>query len=229
MIRALVFAGAFNPPTLAHLELAKEALSQTDRTCVVFVPSQSRYISEAQGKDFAFSGAERLAMLEACAKARPWMRVCAWELEQPEQPRTYRTLCHLRETGIEGALLLGSDKLRELSSAWRHVPEIAREFGIVCMSRGEDDCGRILEEDPVLSGLRDCIQLVRTEDRWRGVSSSEVRRQLRTLEEARRQLGQMLPTELYPLAGGALAEGAGRARAAGSVPASCAPDSFELQ
>ncbi len=206
MIRALVFAGAFNPPTAAHLALAEEALRQMDRACVVFVPSQSRYISEEQGKDFAFSGAARISMLESCAKTRPWMRVCSWELEQLEQPRTYRTLCHLRETGIQGALLLGSDKLRELSAVWRHVPEIAREFGIVCMSRGTDECARILEEDPVLAGLRDCISVVRTQDRWRGVSSSEVRRRMRALEEARRQLMEMLPEELSGLARGGLPE-----------------------
>ena len=51
MKKALAFFGAFNPPTTAHLELARYALEQTGRESVVFVPSRSAYIREEQGKD----------------------------------------------------------------------------------------------------------------------------------------------------------------------------------
>ena len=50
MKQALAFFGAFNPPTLAHLELAEYALAGTGRETVVFVPSRSAYIREDQGK-----------------------------------------------------------------------------------------------------------------------------------------------------------------------------------
>ena len=54
MKKALAFFGAFNPPTTAHLELARYALEQTGRETVVFVPSRSAYIREEQGKDYAY-------------------------------------------------------------------------------------------------------------------------------------------------------------------------------
>ena len=49
MKKALAFFGAFNPPTLAHLDLARYAMEKTGRDTVVFVPSRSVYIRETQG------------------------------------------------------------------------------------------------------------------------------------------------------------------------------------
>ena len=80
MKKALAFFGAFNPPTTAHLELARYALEQTGRETVVFVPSRSAYIREEQGKDYAYSDRARLAMLRAAREKRPWMAVTDYEL-----------------------------------------------------------------------------------------------------------------------------------------------------
>ena len=96
MTRALAFFGAFNPPTVAHVELARFALEQTGREAVVFVPSKSAYIAGEQGKDFAYGDDARLRMLRAIAATRPWMAVTDVELCAPEQPRTYDTLCRGR-------------------------------------------------------------------------------------------------------------------------------------
>ena len=129
MTKALAFFGAFNPPTAAHLGLAEFALRQTGREQAVFVPSKSVYIRDEQGKDFAYPDARRLRMLEKAAQTRPWMKVSDWEMRQPRQPRSYETLCHLREEGVQASLLFGSDKLPELEHGWLHVREIAEEFG----------------------------------------------------------------------------------------------------
>ena len=92
MIHALAFFGAFNPPTAAHLRLAEFALDETGREQAVFVPSKSVYIRDEQGKDVAYSDAQRLSMLEKAAETRPWMKVFDWEMRQPRQPRSYETL-----------------------------------------------------------------------------------------------------------------------------------------
>ena len=139
MKKALAFFGAFNPPTTAHIELAHYAMVQTGRETVVFVPSRSAYIREEQGKDYAYSDRARLAMLRAAREKRPWMAVTDYELTLDHQPRSYETLCRLKEEGYEAALLMGSDKLTELETGWKYVREIAEEFGIVCMERAGDD------------------------------------------------------------------------------------------
>ena len=199
MTRALVFVGAFNPPTNAHIALAGCALRDTQRETVLFVPSKSRYIEKDQGKDFAFMEEERLTMLRKIAKTHPWMRVCDWELRQSRQPRTYETLCHLREEGIDGALLVGSDKLEEMATNWLHVPEIAREFGIVALARGRDVGEEMIASDPLLSGLAQYIHVVQSPQDWRNTSSTGVRQRLREMQRLLEEVRQMVPQELDPL------------------------------
>ena len=175
MKKALAFFGAFNPPTTAHLELARYALEQTGRESVVFVPSRSAYIREEQGKDYAYSDRARLAMLRAAREKRPWMAVTDYELTLDHQPRSYETLCRLKEEGYEAALLMGSDKLAELETGWKYVREIAEEFGIVCMERAEDDCGEIIRNSAFLTELMPYITVLKTPEETKNISSTQVR------------------------------------------------------
>ena len=195
MRKVLAFFGAFNPPTVAHLELADFARKETGREGVIFVPSKTDYIRNSQRKDTAYSDAERLVMLERLAEKRPWLRVTDWEIRQPEQPRTYTTLCHLRDEGNAASLLLGSDKLPELSG-WKYAQEIAREFGIVILARGKDSCSGIIQEDPFLTAVSDCIRVLETPAEWRDISSSAVRETLRRLQALEAELARMVPEEI---------------------------------
>lgn len=195
----LAFFGAFNPPTVAHVELARLAMERTGREGVVFVPSQSVYIEGEQGKDFAYTDEERLAMLRRVAATRPWMAVEDLELRCQTQPRTYDTLCRLEERGYAPTLLFGSDKLAELEHGWRHVEDIARRFGFVCLTRGGDDCARMLAEDPYLRALAPFIRLVETPEALRGVSSTEARRAVAQMRALQRTLAALVPEEALPL------------------------------
>lgn len=198
MKHVLAFFGAFNPPTRAHLELADFARRKTGAGGVIFVPSRTDYIRNDQGKDSAFSNEARLEMLNTLAESRPWMLVSGWELQQETQPRSYITLCHLREEGYAPSLLLGSDNLRQLSSSWKYVPEIAREFGIVCLARSVDSCETIIRESPLLSSLSDCITVLETPDEWKEISSSAVREALRQPRNPD-ALARMIPGEIIHL------------------------------
>ena len=191
MIQALAFFGAFNPPTSAHIGLAEFALRETGRDQVVFVPSKSVYIRDEQGKDFAYSDERRLQMLRKAARSRPWMAVTDWEMRQPVQPRSYETLRRLRQEGIHASLLLGSDKLPELERGWKYVREIADEFGIVCLTRGADECRRMIAEDPYLKTLSSRITVLDTPEETKNVSSTQVRRLVR-------ELSALAPAEILP-------------------------------
>ena len=200
MKRVLAFFGAFNPPTVAHVELARFAMEADGREGVVFVPSKSVYIRGEQGKDFAYGDGKRLEMLRAAARGRPWMSVTDVEVRAEAQPRTYDTLCRLREElGCAPALLLGSDKLPELRDGWRHVEDIARQFGFVCMTRGGDACDRMIREDEYLSTLAPFIRVVETPEALRDVSSTAVRERLSRIRALRREVAAMVPEEILPL------------------------------
>ena len=196
MKNVLAFFGAFNPPTRAHVELADFAFRAAGREGVIFVPSRADYIRNDQGKDGVLSGETRLAMLEKIAETRPWMEVTDRELREPVQPRTYVTLCALRKDGFAPALLVGSDKLPELPR-WKYIAELIREFGIVCLTRGGDDCRGIIDADPFLKELQERITLLDTPDDWRDISSSKVREALR--QGRHEDLARMVPEEILPM------------------------------
>ena len=199
MKETLAFFGAFNPPSKAHLELAEFALKRTGAKRVIFVPSRAVYIRDTQGKDFAYGDEERLEMLRQAAETRPWMEVTDVEIRQEKQPRTYDTLCRLREAGRDATLLMGSDKLPELETGWRHVEEIVREFGILVLTRGADESERMLREDPYLASLAHGIQVIETPEETRGVSSTRVRQLVREIREKQEELRGMVDPAILPL------------------------------
>ena len=199
MAKYLAFFGAFNPPTVAHVDLSEYAMRAAGFDRVIFVPSKQSYIEGNQGKNFAFSDAERLDMFSRIAANRPWMEYTDIELRSETQPRTYSTLQQLRDRGICASLLLGSDKLTEFETGWKNVPEICREFGMVIMRRSNDDCEAILNSTPFLRGIRPYIQLVDTPSEYASVSSSAVRSLVLEIREAHRRLDELVPPELNGL------------------------------
>ncbi len=68
-----VFPGAFNPPTRAHIALAKAALSHVDE--VVLVLPRAFPHKEWEGAGFD----DRVRMLERCARAEPRFSIAASE------------------------------------------------------------------------------------------------------------------------------------------------------
>ncbi len=199
MKKTLAFFGAFNPPTAAHLALAEFAMKQTGAEKVLFVPSKSQYIRVTQGKDFAYGEKQRLEMLRRAAENRPWMEVTDIEIRMEEQPRTYKTLCLLREKGQEASLLIGSDKLAEMETGWRHVENIASEFGITVLTRGADECGRMIQESAFLTTLSPWITVLETPAETRNVSSTAVRIRMAEIRALQAEIGGMVPEEILTL------------------------------
>ncbi len=199
MKKLLAFFGAFNPPTRAHLELADFARRETGAERVIFVPSRADYIRNEQGKDYAYGNEERLAMLRRAAEGRLWMGVTDIEIRGAEQPRTYVTLCRLREEGTEASLLMGSDKLAEMETAWRYGREIAEEFGIVVLTRGADECGRMIRESAFLSGIAEHIRVLETPKETRMISSGAVRSRMKQIRELQKEIRDMVPEEILPM------------------------------
>jgi len=213
-MRALIFAGAFNPLTVAHLAAAQQALREVRRTDpevaqVLFVPSRMGYIGGEQHKDAVIPDDLRCQMLRLAAGRRSWMQVSDIELRAGAQPRTYTTLCRLRdEEDVQGMLLMGSDKLGELQTVWRHVEEIGREFGFVVMSRNHADTDRLLDGNEYLRGLRPYIRVVDSPESIQDVSSTRVRALLSRLQEEQngekrrallREIRALIPDEILPV------------------------------
>lgn len=190
--RALVFAGAFNPITIAHLERARYALSYVHYDKVVFVPSKSSYIKNVQEKDFAYSDKERLRRLRLVKQNYPFRDVSDYELKQKDQPKTYLTLKEISKSYQKVSLLIGSDKLIELETGWKYVDEIGQEFGFVVRSRKGRDLSKIIEESPYLKERKSYFTLVPFKEDYQDISSSRVRKNRRQ----GRDVSPLVPKEI---------------------------------
>ena len=199
MKKVLAFFGAFNPPTMAHVDMAEKAMQETGREGVVFVPSKTTYISGEQGKNFAFGDIERMSMLTRIQSVRPWIEVSDHELLADHQPRSYETLCALREQGYDPALLCGADKLEEMETAWKYVDRIAEEFGIVCMERRNQDVDAMIRNSAFLQALKEHITVIRSTETYQGISSSQVRDILIRIDMLKKELYSLVPEEILDL------------------------------
>lgn len=199
MRRGIAFCGAFNPPTIAHIELANQVRREQNFDCVIFVPSRQEYIRQEQGKDFAFTNQDRLEMLNKIAESRDWMYVSDHELNLSYQPRTFETLTALKEKGYQLSLLLGSDKLPELEHHWRHVREMAEEFGFIVISRNGDNAEKMVDSNEYLRQLKPYITFASVDTKYQYVSSTMVRQHLKEISFHREEIEKLLPPELNGL------------------------------
>lgn len=173
--RVGILGGTFDPPHIAHLFIAQEALARLGLDRVDFVPAgqpphkAGRRISAA---------ADRVAMLERAIAGNPGFAVNTIELERAGPSYTVETLARLRErwggaTGI--ALILGWDMLLDLPR-WRQPEQIvAAADEIVAFHRpGYDGDGAALAAvAEALPGLAE--KLVKLPVPQLGISASELR------------------------------------------------------
>jgi nicotinate-nucleotide adenylyltransferase len=170
-----LFGGTFDPPHIAHLFIAQEALSRLGLERVYFVPTGLP--PHKQGVRIT-SAAHRLAMLERAITGNPGFAISTVELERPGPSYTVDTVARLTSQwghNAQLALLVGWDMLLDLPQ-WRDpqaiVDMVAR---IVAIQRpGYADGG--VEEDAVmraLPGLR--AKLIKLPVPQLGISATELR------------------------------------------------------
>lgn len=198
MKEVLAFFGAFNPPTDAHINLAHLAMKATGIQNVVFVPSKAEYITGTQHKGYALTDDLRLEMLYQLEMKNQWMYVSSHDIDSKTQPRTYDSLCYLRdEERWEGpALLIGGDVLPKLETDWINVDKIAKEFGFVCLQRNGEDCRAYVHNDPFLSQFESSFFFVDTPAHYQTISSTFVRQRYDTALEAWRDVISIVPSEV---------------------------------
>lgn len=202
--RIIVFCGAFNPPTFAHLHAAQLAMNTVKADLLYWVPSKSRYISDVQKKDMAFSEEERYRQLQKMIHddhniARPgceFMFVCRYELDAKEQPKTLRTLQEIQKLhpDAEIFLLLGSDKLPELETGWAFIDELLNDFRVIVLPRFHENAEQIISQSAFLNSHKTSFVIAETGVKEQDLSSTKVRQILHEIEKDWKSVSNMVPS-----------------------------------
>jgi nicotinate-nucleotide adenylyltransferase len=129
-MRLGVYGGAFDPPHLAHTELAQAALAQLQLDVLHILPT-----GQAWHKDRHLTSAEhRLAMTRLAFQGVPRAVVDAREIYRAGPTYTVDTLRELaRENpGAQLFLLMGADQAQSLPQ-WHEIGEIT-QLAIICVA-----------------------------------------------------------------------------------------------
>lgn len=177
MTKIVVMGGSFNPPTLAHYKLMREAIKALDADKGIFVPVSDAYLRRKMRRSHppvVLSPEMRVRMLQSmCTDSR--MVVCENEIGTIE-PRAVPTLIELQEEYPDAELyfLIGADKLKLLS----HLAEkrnLLKDFNVVLYSRDEIGLESALKKQKILSQYQHRIVILPQPEGTDTVSSSMVR------------------------------------------------------
>jgi nicotinate-nucleotide adenylyltransferase len=165
----VIFGGAFNPVTCAHLYMAKQALMLDRVEQVLFLP-----VGDYYHKHELIPARHRVAMLEQACVSDPGFGVSALEAESDYPLRTYDSLKIIAgqnpNRGV--AFLMGSDNLRDLPN-WSKCDSLLKEFEFIVAPRDGDDPERIIEETALLKQHKDRFTII---DWISNIRSTQVRR-----------------------------------------------------
>lgn len=139
-VRVGMFGGAFDPPHVAHLALARAAISQLQLDLLYVLPTgqawhKARHLTPA---------AHRLAMTRLAFADMERVQVDDREIARPGPTYTADTLRELRaeHPGATLYLLMGEDQAASFDT-WRDWPGIARLATIAVAQRPGPDAGGV--------------------------------------------------------------------------------------
>lgn len=142
----IVFGGAFNPVTHAHIEVYKYVMSKMDASEFIFLP-----VSNAYTKSELESNFNRKNMLEIAIKDLKNTSICDLEMEDSNYLGTYQSLIRLSDKyDTEIAFVVGADNLFKMHK-WINIHGILSEFKIIVLGRNGININKLIKEDMVLN------------------------------------------------------------------------------
>jgi len=178
--RIVVMGGSFNPPTLAHYKLMREAIDALEADIGFFVPVSDAYLKRKMRHSHppvVLSPELRVKMLQSmCTDSR--MRVCEKEIGTIE-PRTVPTLVALQEEYPDAELyfVMGADKLKLLT----HLTEkrdFLKDFRVVLYSREGGAINDKLKGEGLLTPYLNHIVTLPQPEGTETISSSLIRNRM---------------------------------------------------
>lgn len=141
----IVFGGAFNPVTNAHLQVADFVLSDFPDATFVFLPVSSAYTKSALASNY-----DRVTMLQLAIEGRPSMSISEIEISDTEFLGTYRSLIRIADRYQDDvAFVVGADNLVGMHK-WLNVHGLLSEFKIIVLGRFGLDIDALIDSNPVL-------------------------------------------------------------------------------
>ena len=151
--RIVIFGGAFNPPTRAHLDIATEALYYLDAEKVLFVP-----VSDLYKKDDVEISYHRVNMLNLAIGNFRRLEIDFTEVDAVKLTYTYETVEKIKSQyqDKELFLLIGADNLEDFKN-WKNQRSIMENCSLLVVNRNNSSIDEIIESNEILTEFKDKI------------------------------------------------------------------------
>ena len=183
-----IFGGSFNPPTIAHINLAKQILDKMKNIeKIIFVPVSTKYNKQGLAPD-----EDRLELLKTICQDHPNMEVSSLELNSPRQLYTIETLKIMQKQNPDKTIyfIVGTDNLKELET-WHAANEILQQFKIIVLERDNDIMEKIISNSLFLQQYRESF--IKLNFNKIKLSSSYIRQKVQMGEEIK----ELVPEKIY--------------------------------
>ena len=187
-ISIAIFGGSFNPPTIAHINLAKQILDKMKNIeKIIFVPVSTKYNKQGLAPD-----EDRLELLKTICQDHPNMEVSSLELNSPRQLYTIETLKIMQKQNPDKTIyfIVGTDNLKELET-WHAANEILQQFKIIVLERDNDIMEKIISNSLFLKQYRESF--IKLNFNKIKLSSSYIRQKVQMGEEIK----ELVPEKIY--------------------------------
>lgn len=178
----VVFGGSFNPPTLAHINLAKQITEKVIGVeKVIFVPVSTKYNKKGLAPD-----EDRYNMLKQVCERYNNLEVSSIELDSTRQLYTIETLSKIQNDNPEKEIyfMLGTDNLKEIET-WHKAQELIATFKIFVLKRDNDNMQDIIQNNELLRKYKDSFIELKDIDPIK-LSASYIREKIKNGEDVSR-------------------------------------------
>ncbi len=141
----IVFGGAFNPITNAHLSVYHFLSKKLKADEFIFLP-----VSNAYTKSDLASNYHRMNMLKLATKQFKDVTISKLEIDDMNYLGTYQSLIRLCDkNNCELAFVIGADNLVKMDT-WINIEGILSEFKIIVLGRNSIDIKSIINKNAIL-------------------------------------------------------------------------------
>lgn len=185
----VIFGGAFNPLTIAHLCQAEQICNEFEQVDnIVFVPVGNHYYKEG-----LISSEHRVNMLKKTCSKNDKYEISTVEVNSEKLLKTIDTLELLQEQYQSHELWFatGTDNLKEVH-LWKEPEKLLSKFKLLVIERDRDNAEEIINNSEILSSYRDNIIVMKLSIRS-NISSTIIRDIIKTDKSCR----YLVPDEIF--------------------------------
>ena len=146
----VVYGGAFNPPTVAHLEAYRFLTARLPVKRFTYLPVSNAYTKSELASDY-----HRLNMLKAMTEGLDDVDISDLEMKDDTFKGTYQSLVRLSDDSRDTvAFVIGADNVPTLPR-WKWAGSLLGEFKIIVLGRDGIHARDMIEGDDLLRRYKD--------------------------------------------------------------------------